>query len=130
MSVGSIEAVQQSRGWAAQGACVSEDPDDFFVSGAEQNRAKIVCRDCPVRNLCLADALDNRIEFGVWGGMTERERRRLAREYPHVKQWLPLLEKSEVMDRAVKKKSGTGPRAVSRSGRVRVGTGRLAALAK
>lgn len=104
MSVGSIDAVRHSRDWASQGACVQRDPDDFFVTGAEQNKAKVVCRECPVQRLCLADALDNQIEFGVWGGMTERERRRLSRDYPHVRNWLPLLERSEIMDRAVRKK--------------------------
>jgi WhiB family redox-sensing transcriptional regulator len=47
---------------------------------------------CPVRTECLADALDNRIEFGVWGGMTERERRSLLRRRPSVASWSRLLE--------------------------------------
>jgi WhiB family redox-sensing transcriptional regulator len=45
-----------------------------------------------VRTECLADALDNRIEFGVWGGMTERERRALLRRQPHVLSWRHVLE--------------------------------------
>ena len=63
--------------WTARAACKGTDPDELFVQGAAQNRAKLICRGCPVRTECLADALDNRIEFGVWGGMTERERRAL-----------------------------------------------------
>ena len=63
------------------------DPDALFVQGAAQNRAKAVCLGCPVRTECLADALDNRIEFGVWGGMTERERRALLRRRPNVTSW-------------------------------------------
>lgn len=55
---------------------------------------KPLCLGCPVRAQCLADALDNRIEFGMWGGMTERERRRLLRQYPNVNDWLPVLEHS------------------------------------
>lgn len=47
---------------------------------------------CFVRTECLADALDNRIEFGIWGGMTERERRALLRRRPHVTSWRVLLE--------------------------------------
>ena len=47
---------------------------------------------CPVRTECLADALDNRVEFGVWGGMTERERRALLRRRPDVTSWRKLLE--------------------------------------
>jgi WhiB family redox-sensing transcriptional regulator len=51
-----------------------------------------VCRSCPVRFECLADALDNRIEFGVWGGMTERERRALLRRHPTVRSWRAVFE--------------------------------------
>ena len=64
--------------WAARAACRVTDPDTLFVQGAAQNRAKAVCLGCPVRTECLADALDNNIEFGVWGGMTEREAPRAA----------------------------------------------------
>jgi WhiB family redox-sensing transcriptional regulator len=78
--------------WASKGACRSTDPDSLFVQGAAQNRAKTVCMSCPVRTECLADALDNRIEFGVWGGMTERERRALLRRRPGVRSWRRLLE--------------------------------------
>ncbi|MDA0566519.1 WhiB family transcriptional regulator [Streptomonospora sp. S1-112] len=78
-------------GWAARGLCRKTDPDALFVQGAAQNRAKLICRGCPVRTECLADALDNRIEFGVWGGMTERERRALLRRRPDVASWAELL---------------------------------------
>ena len=70
--------------WRVSASCRDEDPDGLFVRGAEQRRAKLVCLNCPVRSQCLAEALDNRIEFGVWGGMTERERRALLRRHPHV----------------------------------------------
>src|SRR3989440_12428070 len=69
--------------WPSMAACRNGDPDALFVQGAEQNVAKRICRSCPVRYECLADALDNRIEFGVWGGMTERERRAPLRRHPH-----------------------------------------------
>lgn len=78
--------------WAARGACTQLEPDEFFVQGADQRRVKVMCAGCPVRTECLADALDNRIEFGVWGGMTERERRRLLREHPAVDDWRSVLE--------------------------------------
>ncbi|WP_241193525.1 WhiB family transcriptional regulator, partial [Streptomyces sp. ADI96-15] len=54
------------------------------------------CTGCPVRTECLADALDNRVEFGVWGGMTERERRALLRRRPTVTSWRRLLETARV----------------------------------
>jgi WhiB family redox-sensing transcriptional regulator len=78
--------------WAANAACRASDPDTLFVQGAAQNRAKSICLGCPVRTECLADALDNRVEFGVWGGMTERERRALLRRRPDVESWWSLLE--------------------------------------
>src|ERR1700743_606517 len=77
--------------WRVSASCRDEDPDGLFVRGAEQRRAKLVCLSCPVRTECLAEALDNRIEFGVWGGMTERERRALLRRRPDVESWHDLL---------------------------------------
>ena len=77
--------------WAAQAACRAADPDLLFVQGAAQNRVKAICLGCSVRSECLADALDNRVEFGVWGGMTERERRALLRRRPNVPSWRQLL---------------------------------------
>jgi len=62
-------------------------PDALFVEGAAQREARAVCSACPVRLECLADALDNRMDFGVWGGMTERERRALLRRRPEVSSW-------------------------------------------
>lgn len=81
--------------WAARAACRTTDPDFLFVQGAAQNRAKAICMGCDVRTECLADALDNRVEFGVWGGMTERERRALLRRRPHVTSWRNLLETAQ-----------------------------------
>lgn len=81
--------------WTEMAACRDADPDALFVQGAAQSRAKLICRGCPVKTECLADALDNRIEFGVWGGMTEAERRALLRRRPDVHSWRELLETSE-----------------------------------
>ena len=50
-----------------------------------------MCSGCPVRFECLAEALDNRIEWGVWGGMTERERRLLLRQRSDVTSWRSIL---------------------------------------
>lgn len=84
----------QGQEWMAQGACVSRDPDELFVEGAAQRQARIICMTCVVRTECLADALDNRVQFGVWGGMTERERRALLKRRPEVKSWRDLLERA------------------------------------
>ncbi len=77
--------------WAPRAACKGSTPDQLFVRGAEQNKAKQLCTGCPVRTECLAEALDNQIEWGVWGGMTERERRALLRRRPTAS-WRAVLE--------------------------------------
>lgn len=87
-------ASMNDHSWTVRGACATLNPDDFFVQGADQNRIKATCSDCPVRLDCLADALDNRMEFGVWGGMTERERRRLLRQHPDVTNWKSVLSRT------------------------------------
>ena len=81
--------------WTSAAACRGSNPDTLFVQGAAQNRAKAVCMGCAVRAECLADALDNRVEFGVWGGMTERERRALLRRRPNVSSWRSLLQTAQ-----------------------------------
>ena len=78
--------------WSDSAACRGARPDELFVRGSAQNRVKQVCARCPVRTECLAEALDNCIEWGVWGGMTERERRALLRRRPNVTSWRRLLE--------------------------------------
>ncbi|MEV7317276.1 WhiB family transcriptional regulator [Streptomyces microflavus] len=78
--------------WRENAACRSTDAEELFADSATQNRAKAVCVGCPVRAECLAEALDNRVEFGLWGGMTERERRALLRRRPDVESWRQVLE--------------------------------------
>ncbi len=66
--------------WMARGNCAEESPSLFFPSdGVGVEVAKKVCTDCPVKALCLEYALENRIDHGVWGGTSERERRRILR---------------------------------------------------
>ncbi|MFH0412850.1 WhiB family transcriptional regulator [Corynebacterium sp. L4756] len=77
--------------WVTQAKCRNGDPDALFVRGAEQRKAAVICRHCPVLDECRADALDNRVEFGVWGGLTERQRRALLRKNPHVTSWADYL---------------------------------------
>lgn len=78
--------------WSALGACRDAPPDLLFVQGAAQRVVRQMCAGCPVRVECLADALDNQVSFGVWGGATERERRALLRRWPDVESWHDLLE--------------------------------------
>lgn len=66
--------------WQASAACAGVDPDLFFPERGESTAAaKAVCRICPVRLVCLEHALAEGERQGVWGGMSERERRRLRR---------------------------------------------------
>jgi len=83
----------EDRAWVSKGLCKDADPDQLFVQGAAQRQAAVICRHCPVMKECAADALDNQIEFGVWGGMTERQRRALLKENPDVASWSDYLEK-------------------------------------
>ncbi|MBO0810701.1 MAG: WhiB family transcriptional regulator [Microlunatus sp.] len=76
--------------WALQAKCRGME-DALFVEASEQKRARAVCAGCPVRSECLAEALDNRIEWGVWGGMTERERRLLLRQHTDIRNWHSVL---------------------------------------
>ncbi len=66
--------------WRDDAACRGVDTDVFFpVTDEEAAEAKAVCASCPVREECLEFALQTRQEDGVWGGLTETERRRLRR---------------------------------------------------
>jgi len=78
--------------WKNHAACGSIDPDQLFVRGAAQRAATVICRHCPVQLQCLADALDRQVPFGVWGGLTERERRAVLRSRPDVRSWRAHLE--------------------------------------
>jgi WhiB family transcriptional regulator, redox-sensing transcriptional regulator len=67
--------------WMARGDCRYEPPATFFPSdGVGVEVAKRICATCPVREQCLEYALDNRIDHGVWGGTSERQRRRLLKK--------------------------------------------------
>jgi len=66
--------------WMRDGLCRSYDPSFFFPSdGVGVEVAQRVCKQCPVREQCLEYALTYRIDHGVWGGASERERRRILR---------------------------------------------------
>jgi WhiB family transcriptional regulator, redox-sensing transcriptional regulator len=68
------------RTWQRQANCMGVDPDLFFPErGASTREAKEVCRGCVVREDCLEYALSNSEKFGIWGGLSERERRKIRR---------------------------------------------------
>ena len=80
--------------WVSQALCKAKDPDELFVRGAAQRKAAvIICRHCPVMQQCAAEALDNQVEYGVWGGMTERQRRALLKQHPDVVSWTDFFNK-------------------------------------
>ena len=87
--------IYEDQTWAAQAACAGVDPDSLFVRGSAQRQARQVCYSCAVRIECLADALSSCTMFGVWGGLTERERRALMRRYPNERNWYQRLSTSE-----------------------------------
>jgi WhiB family transcriptional regulator, redox-sensing transcriptional regulator len=78
--------------WVSKALCRATDPDELFVQGTAQRQAAVICRHCPVMQECGADALDNKVEFGVWGGMTERQRRALLKQHPEVVSWADFLD--------------------------------------
>ena len=77
-----IELNTEPKGnWQDEANCLGVDPDLFFPErGASTREAKEVCRGCVVRMDCLEYALVNGEKFGIWGGLSERERRRLRRQ--------------------------------------------------
>ncbi len=67
--------------WQNYANCLGVDPDLFFPErGASTREAKEVCRGCVVQDDCLEFALSNGEKFGIWGGKSERERRRVRRQ--------------------------------------------------
>ena len=76
-----MSSIDQDQTWAARALCATEEPDALFVQGASQRQVRVKCMACEVRLECLADALQSEANFGVWGGLTERERRAMLRHY-------------------------------------------------
>lgn len=73
--------ITEERPWAAFAVCRDRDPDSFFPATAQGERdAMRVCNGCPVQIDCLEFAMEARIRFGVWGGMTEKQRQLLRRQ--------------------------------------------------
>jgi WhiB family redox-sensing transcriptional regulator len=72
--------ITEERPWAVFSACRDEDSDLFFPeTKVQERRALAICGICPVQNECLEYAFEAEVRYGVWGGMSEKQRRRLAR---------------------------------------------------
>ncbi|MCK3770222.1 WhiB family transcriptional regulator [Microbacterium aerolatum] len=67
--------------WQTDALCSQTDPEAFFPEkGGSTRDAKRICSSCDVRGECLEYALNNDERFGIWGGLSERERRKLKRQ--------------------------------------------------
>jgi WhiB family redox-sensing transcriptional regulator len=77
--------VEAAQSWTRSAACAGTDPELFFPASSRQpaTEAKRICAACPVQTECLQYSLANEEEFGVWGGLTEKERRRLLDDRHH-----------------------------------------------
>jgi WhiB family transcriptional regulator, redox-sensing transcriptional regulator len=74
------EQVPPPDAWQERSACYGLDPEVFFPTSEEEaGLALSYCNACPVRDTCLEWAIQNGERYGVWGGTTEQERRRLMR---------------------------------------------------
>ena len=66
--------------WQAEALCAQTDPEAFFPEkGGSTRDAKKICGGCEVKAQCLDYALENDERFGIWGGLSERERRKLKK---------------------------------------------------
>jgi WhiB family redox-sensing transcriptional regulator len=75
-----VEDDDSQLSWQADALCAQTDPESFFPEkGGSTREAKKICSSCEVRGECLEYALSNDERFGIWGGLSERERRKLRR---------------------------------------------------
>jgi WhiB family redox-sensing transcriptional regulator len=76
-----LDGDAEEAGWQERALCAQTDPEAFFPEkGGSTREAKKVCLTCEVRNDCLEYALMNDERFGIWGGLSERERRKLKKQ--------------------------------------------------
>jgi len=75
-----FELGEQEQEWQERALCAQTDPEAFFPEkGGSTREAKRICAGCEVRSECLEYALEHDERFGIWGGLSERERRRLKK---------------------------------------------------
>ena len=71
----------EEAGWQERALCAQTDPEAFFPEkGGSTREAKRICQGCEVKSACLEYALAHDERFGIWGGLSERERRRLKKQ--------------------------------------------------
>lgn len=79
-SFGDDSELSEEDQWQERALCAQTDPEAFFPEkGGSTREAKRICQGCEVKDMCLEYALANDERFGIWGGLSERERRRLKR---------------------------------------------------
>jgi WhiB family transcriptional regulator, redox-sensing transcriptional regulator len=79
-SFGDDSGLSEEDQWQERALCAQTDPEAFFPEkGGSTREAKRICQGCEVKDMCLEYALANDERFGIWGGLSERERRRLKR---------------------------------------------------
>ncbi|MGW2933977.1 WhiB family transcriptional regulator [Streptomyces sp. NPDC001156] len=80
---GSVPATEPAADWRTFAACRKEDPDLFFPVGSDSRgrvgAAQAVCHGCPVQQPCGQWALETRQQWGVWGGLSENQRRQILK---------------------------------------------------
>jgi WhiB family redox-sensing transcriptional regulator len=75
-----VDPMTEEASWQERALCAQTDPESFFPEkGGSTREAKRICISCDVKDDCLEYALANDERFGIWGGLSERERRRLKR---------------------------------------------------
>jgi len=76
-----LRSGEDEMSWQERALCAQTDPESFFPEkGGSTREAKRVCTGCEVKGDCLEYALENDERFGIWGGLSERERRRLKKQ--------------------------------------------------
>jgi WhiB family transcriptional regulator, redox-sensing transcriptional regulator len=81
MNVELIDTAEDELWWQERALCAQTDPEAFFPEkGGSTRDAKKVCVGCDVRSECLEYALEHDERFGIWGGLSERERRKFKKD--------------------------------------------------
>lgn len=89
--------------WEEDAACGGFDPELFFGNtAADERRAKAICGTCSVAMECLSVALASGMDFGIWGGLNERERRQVRRRNPGTADWRTLIEERGIRRQPVR----------------------------